>query len=455
VGIALRIVLALVNREANDDHLPVIRIIADEGRLPTLADLPRAWEVFQPKLYYVAVAALWKGLAVSDETARIVIAQLASCGAGIVTVLVILRLLRALPLAPRARSLTLALVALNPGLIAINAQATNDSFVIALGALTVWFGYRYFALARGSDFWWMTASAAAAPLAKGNGVVLLLAILATFALGLLGRIAPTAPARPLREVAARAAISLALVVAAGALLGPYRELHAAYGSPFANPATANPDWPRFIAKTPVPRPGVRSVVEALGTFRLGDLLLHPMITNGERLLEASRTSLWSQLYGRATFSRFASHPPSWETKRAPVAWLGRCLLLLGLVPAMLLVVGLVRGAGALLGGLGARGRARPILLGDAFLVVVACGALAMVALYALQFRDYASMKEIFVYPALAAFAALLAGELDRLGVGRRETRLTRAVFASCALLAIGQAIDVVLLMAHLLARGLA
>ena len=56
VGVLLRVYLALVNTEANDDHLTVIRIIAQQHRLPRLRD---AWEGFQPKLYHVPVAVLW------------------------------------------------------------------------------------------------------------------------------------------------------------------------------------------------------------------------------------------------------------------------------------------------------------------------------------------------------------------------------------------------------------
>ena len=40
LGILLRVYLAVVNGEANDDHLTVIRIIADENRLPRLRE---AW----------------------------------------------------------------------------------------------------------------------------------------------------------------------------------------------------------------------------------------------------------------------------------------------------------------------------------------------------------------------------------------------------------------------------
>ena len=57
LGIVLRVALSLVNLEANDDHVEVIRIMAFENRMP---DFEEAWEAYQPKLYHVVVAAVWR-----------------------------------------------------------------------------------------------------------------------------------------------------------------------------------------------------------------------------------------------------------------------------------------------------------------------------------------------------------------------------------------------------------
>jgi hypothetical protein len=105
------------------------------------------WEAFHPKLYHVTVAALWRALPIASP--RIRSAQLVSCAAGIVTLwtaLVFLR--READVSATVRCLSLALIALNPGLIDINAQATNDSFVILFVSLALFFGYRFFCRAR-------------------------------------------------------------------------------------------------------------------------------------------------------------------------------------------------------------------------------------------------------------------------------------------------------------------
>ena len=47
LGPLLRVILAAVNLEANDNHLEVISVIADHNRIP---DTKEFWEAFQPKL---------------------------------------------------------------------------------------------------------------------------------------------------------------------------------------------------------------------------------------------------------------------------------------------------------------------------------------------------------------------------------------------------------------------
>jgi hypothetical protein len=176
-------VLATVNPEANDNHIEAISVIADEIRIP---DRGEFWEAFHPKLYHVTVVALWRALPIASPRIRIRSAQLVSCAAGIVTLwtaLVFLR--READVSAKVRCLLLALIALNPGLIGINTQATNDSFVILFVSLALFSGYRFFAGLGCKDFGWMTLSAILAGISKGNGLVVFLAILGVFAVAFL------------------------------------------------------------------------------------------------------------------------------------------------------------------------------------------------------------------------------------------------------------------------------
>src|SRR6185503_15883563 len=69
----LRIALALVNDEANDDHLSVVRVMAYESRIPEKDEFK---EAFQPKLYHGTIAALFRILRPESQRAETILAQL-------------------------------------------------------------------------------------------------------------------------------------------------------------------------------------------------------------------------------------------------------------------------------------------------------------------------------------------------------------------------------------------
>src|SRR5207247_770729 len=141
--------------------------------------LPRvreAWEGFQPKLYQVSVAMLWNLSPWQSSTARIQIAQLVACVAGIATLFIVRNALISRGISPPIRLLAFALVALNPTLIGLNAQATNDSFVIFFSTLALDRAYEFFRSGAARDFVLMSASVVLAALSKGNALVIFLAI---------------------------------------------------------------------------------------------------------------------------------------------------------------------------------------------------------------------------------------------------------------------------------------
>src|SRR5262249_14119177 len=135
-------------------------------------------------LYHLTIAAIFKAMAIpaEDQAGQVRVAQMVSSAAGIVILLVVLLLLRTLDLPERARFFAVALVALNPTLIGINAQATNDSFVYLFGPLSLYFGYRFFQAPKWRDFCAMTVAVVLAGLSKGNGLPLFAAVLAIFVL---------------------------------------------------------------------------------------------------------------------------------------------------------------------------------------------------------------------------------------------------------------------------------
>jgi Dolichyl-phosphate-mannose-protein mannosyltransferase len=474
VGIALRVLLALVNLEANDPHLPVIRAIAFEHRFPTRE---QEWEGFQPKLYHATAAFVWRLLPTRDPYALTRAAQLVSCVAGVLTLLVVLRFLRLLGAMregtgcaeperglPLSGAIAFAAVALNPALVGTSVQATNDSFVILFASLTLYSGARVLADGRGRDFAALVLWATLAGISKGNGLAVIVAVAATFAIVCL--VGPGAERR--RRAAIRGAVFVALVAAPVALIGPYYSHQRQHGTPFVtnwNPSRR----PHLLYETFVSRPGLTSVLQGLLTFRLVDLFRHPESNDDWTQYPRHRTSLWSRVYAQAHSSHFESWPPSWKARSQLVLQLTRALLLLGLVPTALVAWGFA--AMARDAALGWRHACRRRFgAGDdddlarrwpatLLLLVAAAGYLTFAAIYSIRLRDYSSMKAIFILPALPAFAAalelggvrLLAWRVAEAPAASRGPRRTtvRAIALALALLLAGYVADLGVLAAQL------
>jgi hypothetical protein len=137
---ALRVSLALVNREANDDHMTPIRMIRTTGQLPTKTD---CWECFQPKLFHRTAAAVLDIGHVPPGIAEIKIVQLMNAMLGSPILVFAWRFIRELNVGVHAKGFAFALLALNPTLIGVNGQATNDTFVIFFGVATLYWAYRF------------------------------------------------------------------------------------------------------------------------------------------------------------------------------------------------------------------------------------------------------------------------------------------------------------------------
>jgi hypothetical protein len=403
----------MVNLEANDNHIEVISTIADEHRIPAREEM---WEAFQPKLYHLTVAAVWKTLSIQALPSRIRVAQLVSCTAGIVTLLVALRFLkRQAKISPKGRFLAFSLLDLNPGLIGISAQATNDAFVILFGSLSLDYGFRFFEKPRPWGFSWMTGSAILAGLAKGNGLVVGVAIMAVFLVAFLWRGSGSWLVR--RQTALYGGIFLLSFLAVVPTVGPYWQHYQRYGSPFVLPILPAP-FPKLFEKTYVYKPGVISIVDSFLNFRLVDLLMNPISTTDAERYPQHRTSLWSQLYGRAHFAHFDDWPPSWRLSTLTWPWtrslvrnLGRLIFLCALFPTLLLLMAICGQLACIIRCL-AQGKKPPARLEDYLMQFTVFGYLAFMVVYALRFRDYAVMKAIFLWPGLLGFLILFARECD-------------------------------------------
>jgi hypothetical protein len=425
LAIGLRLTLAIVNRDANDPHWEVSEIILRENRLP---DKSECFECFQPKLYHGFVAQTWKALRPSGHHNKIKIAQLINAVAGLITVLIAWIFLQRIPVGETARMTAFALVALNPCLIAINGQATNDSFAILFGSAAIYCLYLFFTTRNTQYFWGLTVCVIFTALSKGTGLVLFMAIALIF----LVRIVLTKDwSLSHKGLLPLLLTYLLLFFAVVPFAGEYYARSQKYGSPFVTNKTTEPR-PHLFKETSVSRPGSMSVVSAFLPFRLIDMLRMPYITNDFPVVPLHRTSLWSQLYGRTHFVFFDQWPYSWQTTKPSLMNLGRIILLLALVPTLILLRQFVKNVVGYLKCLSRR-QWTFFTGGQSWMLDLILGVYLSFIIYLNYiYRDFSWMKSIYIFPCLLCAAYILAHGMET--AFQKWPRSKKPVVAVCCVL---------------------
>jgi hypothetical protein len=440
VSVGLRLALTLVNRDANDSHEEVVDRILASGRLPVGGE---CWECAQPKLYHATVAGLIKAIGPLGHEAHILIAQGLNCAAGILTIVLIWQLLlRLSAVGARARLLSFSLVALNPKLIGISSQATNDAFAILFSTLALCGVHHYLQRRRLGHLVLAALAVSLAIASKTNSWPI-------FAASLVALLAHAAFGAGRRGVLV--ALGWLLLVPALVLLNPlsqYLRNVRERGTPVLNNISTQP-LPHFFQQTETSaRAGVLSIRDGFLTFKFSSLLRHPSIENERTPYSSHRTSLWTQLYGRMYSVTFDNWPPSWGSTGSGNFPLLRAIFVLALLPAAVLMLGGVAQAFWFSGSLLRRDRAAAAAQHFGLFPLALFGSLAFVALYALLYRDFAVMKAIFVFPALPAIAVVYAEAAERLP--RQAVRAFAAVVACLACLS---AAEIGVLIARLVSPG--
>jgi len=436
----LRGSLAVFNREANDNHIEVVKLILERRSGLTMAD---CHECFHPKLFYYFCATMIRIFGLTTETSQIVAGQLLNSAAGMMTLGLVFMALNRLKLHAKWRLWAFALIALNPRLIAINGQLSNDSLAIlfATGAI-----FLTLHLLQSPSLWLGAATQliiSAALMTKGTTWVVAIAMVIIFFVRAL-----------IEESMWRSRLFAGLYVVT-ALNGLISIEIAGYDfghyDVYANMGRCQPLY--IWEKTNVGRPGVQSIVDGYLTFRIADLLRDPQITNDVPIEQQHRTSVWTQLYGRANFSQFEQHPPSWLTTDPNVMQVARCSIVLGLLPLLFLLVGLTRGGVRSI--LAWRTWGVPVQIDYArlFCVLVCFGYIAFIIKFTADYRDFAAMKLIYLLPGVLPFTLALAegmqAAVDRLNQVRFVERILH-----CVLLCLvgSHCLGIVVLVKHLADR---
>ena len=130
LSISLRVGLVWYNRQSNDNHIQVVQLMLASARLPQKQD---CWECFQPKMFHFTVTKVIQILGLTGLTLNglSLVAEIINLLAGLVTLAIAWAFIARLPVKNKwLKLLAFGLVALNPVLIGINSQATNDTFAI-------------------------------------------------------------------------------------------------------------------------------------------------------------------------------------------------------------------------------------------------------------------------------------------------------------------------------------
>jgi len=406
VALSLRFMLCLYNRQANDNHIEVISWIIDKQSLPTKEN---CWECSQPKIYYILNAKLMELFKVDGLEQRIVFAQMVNFFFSAMILLFAWLFIRNQPFSFSTKICGFCLVAFNPCLAGINAQVTNDTLEILAGTMTVYFVDLYFKKWKVKHLVLMTASIVLACITKGSGLSLLLGVLIIYATAFLIQ-----PKQKLKFLLLTSASFIAAIMLTVPFAGGYYDNFKKYDNAFINNIPHKDPPPEFFHETYVTRPGITSILNGYFTFRIIEMLQTPYITNDEHNYPKHRTSLWSQLYGRTFFVHFDQFPGTWATKDLKVLRVGKVLLFLGLVPLVFLLIGCYQSCREILRYIINRNKTglTENFSWAHFVLVASC--LLFIVKYTYDYRDFATMKSIFVFPVLVSMIYLFMSGFEKI-----------------------------------------
>ena len=398
VSLGLRIGMVSFNRESNDDHMQVIGLIIKSGALPNKAS---CWECYQPKLFHYTAAKVLQitGADKLSQDGMILVVELINFIAGLVTIAVLAALITRLPVKSETlKLLSFGLVALNPNLIGINSQATNDTFVILFSTLALFCAILFLQKQKPVPFLLMLLFSLLCISSKTNGWITPIAI----TIALCGK------AWMQKKQAVRLWLTGLLFIAATlvfSILNPLNQYIPnvqKFGSPFLINVSRKQRPYFFTMNSNVC--GIRSIVDGYLTFKFIPLLQHPRLEYGKgNPRPAHCTSLWAQLYGHANSVHFDNFPASWSTTGEQNFNLTRAIFILALLPTLLLLFGAVLESVVFLISFFKRDATLAATTQSGLTLAASIGYVLFICMYVFLYITFPVMKTIFIYPAIIAF----------------------------------------------------
>ncbi len=393
LSVVLRLGMVSFNRQSNDDHMQVISLILKSGTLPSKSD---CWECFQPKLFHYTAAKILQitGADRLSQNNMILAVELINFLAGLVTLAVVEALIRRTPIKSETlKLLGFGLIALNPGLIGINSQATNDTFVILFSTLALYCTVLFFQKQKPGTFLLILLFSLLCISSKSNGWVTPIAI--TLALLIKAWIEKKHAAR--LWLTGFVFIAATLIFSILNPLNQYIPNIQKYGFPLQMNVDIK-SRPSFI--TPTQKPcGMRSVLDAYFTFKFASLIQHPRIENSG-VRPAHCTSLWTVLYGQAYSVQYDNSLTTWSTTGEQGFDLSRAIFILALLPTFLFLFGVALEMVVFVKSIFKRDIVLATTTYYGLNLAAFIGFILFLCIYLFLFINLPIMKVIFIFPAL-------------------------------------------------------
>jgi len=402
LSFSLRVGLVWYNRQSNDNHMQVVQLMLASARLPQLKD---CWECFQPKMFHFTVTQVVQvlGLTRLPINGLNLVAEIINLLAGLTTVAVAWAFIARLLVKQKwLKLLAFGLVALNPALIGINSQATNDTFAILFSTLAIYCTYIFLQQKRLTPFLLAILFTALGIASKTNVWVTAIVIAITLFIQVFSK-----PGRTIN--AAVHAIAFLIAVPVLSILNPLTQYVANYQT-YGTPVLMNIGTLPFPPLTGISkyndRGGILSIQDGFFTFKFANLLEHPRIEYDHDNYPPNRTSFWTMLYGSANSASFSNYPPSWSTSGSQGFLLAQGIFSLAILPVLLLVIGGFMETFAWLRGIYKWDDIVLQKTGYGLFALIFIGYVAFAVLYALLYQTFLVMKAVFIFPALLAFPVL-------------------------------------------------
>ncbi len=402
LSLSLQLALVRYNRQSNDDHMQVVQLMLASPRLPQLED---CWECFQPKMFHFTVTKIVQllGLTALPPSGLSLVAEIVNLLAGLVTLAIAWVFVAHLSVKNRwLKLLAFGLVALNPAIIGINSQATNDTFAILFSTLAIYSAYVFFQRERITAFFLAILFTVLGIATKTNAWVTAIAIVITLFIRAFSE-----PVR--RKKVVTQGIAFLITVPVLTVINPLTQYVANYET-YRKPISMNigtlPLPPLFEKTKYNDRGGILSIQDGFFTFKFASLLDHPRIEYDHDNYPPNRTSFWTVLYGNAHSASFSNYPPSWSSTGTQGFLLARGIFTLALLPTILLFVGAAMETFLVLRSLYKRDLMSAQTISYGMFALIFIGYISFAILYALFYQTFLVLKAIFIFPALLTFPFL-------------------------------------------------